>query len=84
MHLVTNGYLNSDTKSLSCEAHGANCNQVTPWGQSVTLTQPSTAGGGDVTIQIPLPSNGLCQNLVQSYGAQVVTNCADGTATVVV
>lgn len=81
--LVSNGYLSRDTKSLSCTGDdGAGCTQKTPWGDTVTITAPSSAGGGAVTLSVPLPSQDLCQNLIQSYGAQVVTNCSDGTATV--
>lgn len=78
--LVTGGYLSQDTKSLNCSADGADCNQVTPWGESVALNAPA-AGDSLVTLTIPLPSDALCQNLVQSYGAQTVS-CQASTATV--
>ena len=78
--LVSNGYLSQDTKSLNCDSNGTACNQVTPWGDDVTLNAPA-AGDTLVTLTIPLPSDALCQNLVQSYGAQTVS-CDAGTATV--
>jgi hypothetical protein len=77
---LSNGYLSQDTKSLNCKADGTGCNQVTPWGDDVDLNAPG-AGETLVTLTIPLPSDALCQNLVQSYGAQTVS-CDAGTATV--
>ncbi len=79
--LVSGGYLSNDTKSLSCKADGTGCSQVTPWGKNVSLIPPGTTGG-PVTLTVDLPSAALCQNLVQSYGAQFVSCDDAGTATV--
>jgi type II secretory pathway pseudopilin PulG len=69
--LIDGGYLTNDTKNLNCS--GDTCVQVTPWGKNVTIGGQQA---GTPTLTIPLPSSALCQNLIQSYGAQFVT-CTD-------
>lgn len=78
--LVNYGYLSKDTKSLACDESNS-CKQMTPWGDEVLLG----VDGNSVTLTVPLPDNTLCNNLVQSYGSNVVQCGKDGsTATVYV
>jgi prepilin-type N-terminal cleavage/methylation domain-containing protein len=78
--LVNNGYINKDPKNIDCTQ--GDCVQKTPWGADVTLHSVSGVKGELPYINIPLPDPAYCNNLRDSYGAQIVQCDTDGTATV--
>jgi prepilin-type N-terminal cleavage/methylation domain-containing protein len=78
--LVTNGYINEDPKNIDCS--GGSCMQKTPWGSDITLNSVSGTSGEMPYLSIPLPDPAYCNNLVDSYGAQIVQCDQSGVATV--